>query len=156
MPIHWLRVRHTVESTCHSCKYNVHWVQVRARHICNLLWSEQSWPLVNLPPTNPSDFRLYFSAPTPAKTGRGAWWQLGHPTGGLARPPSHAFLGDTSYAWEPYTSGQYVSTMVYSFNALGCQLICNVGRQLESVLNIFTFLSTAINLRLPVGYIPAT
>ena len=58
--------------------------------------------------------------------------------------------------WEPYTSGQYVSTMVYSFNALGCQLICNVGRQLESVLNIFTFLSTAINLRLPVGYIPAT
>ena len=69
---------------------------------------------------------------------------------------SHAFLGDTSYAWEPYISGQYVSTMVYSFNALGCQLICNVGRQLESVLNIFTFLSTAINLRLPVGYIPAT
>ena len=58
--------------------------------------------------------------------------------------------------WEPYTSGQYVSTMVCSFNVLGCQLICNVGRQLESVLNIFTFLSTAINLRLPVGYIPAT
>ena len=83
-------------------------------------------------------------------TERGAWWQLGQPTGWLATMHlSHAFLGDTSYAWEPYISGQYVSTMVYSFNALGCQLICNVGRQLESVLNIFTFLSTAINLRLP-------
>ena len=81
--------------------------------------------------------------------------------------------------WEPYTSGQYVSTMVCSFNVLGCQLICNVWRQLEAVLNIwnnctanammivsflfrkknvsfFTFLSAKNNLSLPVGYIPAT
>jgi len=59
VPTRWLRVGHPVESTCcHSCKYNVHWVQVRARHICILLWSEQSWPLVNISPTNPRDLKL--------------------------------------------------------------------------------------------------
>jgi len=150
VPTRWLRVGHPVESTCcHSCKYNVHWVQVRARHICILLWSEQSWPLVNISPTNPRDLRLQlqcsYSSQRRGELDDNSDSQLV----GWPYHLSHAFLGDTSYAWEPYISGQYVSTMVYSFNALGCQLICNVGRQLESVLNIFTFLSTAINLRLP-------
>ena len=145
---------HTVESTCHLCKYNVHYWDTYLSVFFYEVNNHDRWWIFHLPIQG-------ISGNTPVlllqPTERGAWWQLGQPTGWLATMHlSHAFLGDTSYAWEPYISGQYVSTMVYSFNALGCQLICNVGRQLESVLNIFTFLSTAINLRLPVGYIPAT
>jgi hypothetical protein len=48
-------------------------------------------------------------------------------------PPLRAFLGDTSSVF--FQSIRFYH-MVYSFNVLGCQLICNVGRQLEAVLNI--------------------